>query len=123
MTALHEAVLWRRAEMVRFLVRMSGPALINRVDNQGRTPLWLAALAGNLRLVEFLSDSGAVVDQASLCPRSFTPGICQGGIHKSMKANFCSLPPCTNWLLINAIKFTQPSLLGSLLPNHNKSTS
>ena len=65
MTALHEAVLWRRADMVRFLVRTTGPALINRVDNQGRTPLWLAALAGDLRLVELLHDSGALVDQAS----------------------------------------------------------
>ena len=33
------------------------------MDNEGRSPLWIAALAGNLELVEILSDSGAVVDQ------------------------------------------------------------
>ena len=30
MTALHEAVLWRRTDMVNFLLGMTGPALINR---------------------------------------------------------------------------------------------
>ena len=37
--------------------------LINRVDNEGRSPLWIAALAGSLELVEILSNSGAAVDQ------------------------------------------------------------
>ena len=63
MTALHEAVLWRRTEMVQFLLGMTGAQLINRVDNEGRTPLWIAALAGNLELVEILYNAGASVDQ------------------------------------------------------------
>ena len=37
--------------------------LIIRVDNQGRTPLWIASLAGSLELVELLYNSGSVVDQ------------------------------------------------------------
>ena len=33
------------------------------MDNQGRTPLWIASLAGSLDLVDLLYNSGAVVDQ------------------------------------------------------------
>ena len=33
------------------------------MDNEGRSPLWIAALAGSLELVEILSNSGAAVDQ------------------------------------------------------------
>ena len=33
------------------------------MDNQGRSPLWIASLAGNLELVDLLYNSGAVVDQ------------------------------------------------------------
>ncbi|GAU98197.1 hypothetical protein RvY_09375-2 [Ramazzottius varieornatus] len=60
MTALHQACIDDRLDMVKFLVERH--ADINRGDNEGWTPLHATASCGYLDIARFLIDHGARVD-------------------------------------------------------------
>jgi ankyrin repeat protein len=64
MTALHEAAVYGRIETVKYLAQRTGSGLIGRVDNDGRTALWIAANGGFRSMVDFLVGAGSAVDTA-----------------------------------------------------------
>ena len=49
-----------------------------RVDNDGRTPLWMAALSGDLEMVGILYEAGAIVDQVGHVGTTATAAAAQG---------------------------------------------
>ncbi|KAI9187715.1 ATP-dependent RNA helicase [Blastocladiella emersonii ATCC 22665] len=64
-TLLHAAVVHNRTQVLQYLLSTETAACLNDPDNEGQSPLYLAAALGFLAGVEILLKAGAAVDQGN----------------------------------------------------------
>lgn len=60
-----------QSEISKILINDQGDLILNNVDGEGRTPVYIACRNGNIKIAEFFLNNGADVDKARIC--NFTP--------------------------------------------------